>query len=286
MGASVKAFARGYSPLHLAAKYGDGAMVQVLLKAGADIEGRQKNALGGGTPLAEALSARNLAAAEALIKGGASLTARNNYKRTLLYEAASENLAKLIPLIAKKVDVNAIDASGGTALHVASYFGHLEAMDALLALKAKRDVLSNGREGDHGGAPIHEAAAGGQPKAIARLLKAGDDVDMPSRKGETPLYFAIREKSLPTVNALLKAGAKVNVHDKKRVTPLMAAVMKGEVEVAKLLISKGGDLQVRTKERAMITDSKDAMHTVPPGSSLHDIAKLMKMPKLAALVRA
>jgi len=72
-----------WAALHLAAKYGDAAMISVLLKAGADLEGRQKNALGG---------------------DGAD-----------------------------------------TPLHMASYHGHLEAIEALLALKAKRDVLSLGR---------------------------------------------------------------------------------------------------------------------------------------------
>ena len=142
-----------------------------------------------------------------------------------------------------------------------------------------------GAEGDYGGAPLHAAANSGQLKVIARLLKAGDDVDLLSRPGETPLFFAIREKKgQPAVAALIKAGASVNVKNKTGVTPLMTAVMEGRVEAAKLLVSKGADTSVVTKKRTMISDSKDTMQTVEVGSSLMAIAKLMKLPKLVAVL--
>ncbi len=285
-GARVNSVARGFQPLHLAGKYGDARLVQLLVKAGADLEGTQKNALGGETPLGGAIGDGNEDAAAALIAAGASLKARDNFNRTLLHEAAGENLVSLVIRLAKKLDVNATTDSGETPLHYAASGNHVEAIDALLKLKAKRDALAKSSSGGLGGAPLHTAADQGHVEAIDRLLKAGTPVDLLTSRKRTALYVAAQQGHLNAVKALVNAGANVNAREPKYgLTPLLVAAQNGKTDVVKFLISKGADVHARTKASVYVDDPKGAMKGAPAGSGgavFADIQKNAQLKKLFA----
>lgn len=62
----------GWTPLHLAAHYGQPEIVKLLLKNGADINAIASNAIGN-TPIMAAIAGRNLEAIKSLVDGGANL---------------------------------------------------------------------------------------------------------------------------------------------------------------------------------------------------------------------
>jgi hypothetical protein len=83
-------------------------------------------------------------------------------------------------------DVNEKDENGGTPLQVATYEGHKETVELLIANGA--DV--NAKE-TFGGTPLHSAAYVGLKEIAKLLLAKGADVNAKDFKGDTPLDWAI-----------------------------------------------------------------------------------------------
>ena len=100
-----------------AAKANDSALVNKLLKQGAELEWRNPN-YGGRTPLSIACgTAGSYEAAEALCAHGAELDARDNYQNTPLILAARNGRTKICEmLLALGADPSLKDSHGETAL--------------------------------------------------------------------------------------------------------------------------------------------------------------------------
>ena len=78
--------AEGLTPLHSAAMYGTGEMIEILLAAGADISARNEC---GSTPLHSAASLGTVETIQALLDGGADVLAEEADGWTPLHRAAS-----------------------------------------------------------------------------------------------------------------------------------------------------------------------------------------------------
>lgn len=83
-----------------------------------------------------------------------------------------------------------------------------------------------------------------RPAAIAALLSAGADPNVPDDRGNTPLHRASYGDCAECVSLLLRAGAQVSARNSKGVTPLHLcdAVSIG------VLLKAGADPQVRDEE--------------------------------------
>jgi ankyrin repeat protein len=99
--------------LRLAARFSGVAEVEVLLKAGADVNAKGTD---GSTPLHEAAANNTSPVLEALLKGGAKVNAKNALGMTPLHLAAwfNPSLAVLEVLLNARADPRAIDNSGKT----------------------------------------------------------------------------------------------------------------------------------------------------------------------------
>ena len=92
------------------------------------------------------------------------------------FDAAREGDVKELAesIFTAGVSMDAIDDDGSTALHYASFGGHVGAVKALLMAGAKTDIRATG----HGGTPLHVAVHYNQLKVAAALLESGSvDVD-------------------------------------------------------------------------------------------------------------
>ena len=137
-----------------------------------------------------------------------------------------------------------LSAAGDTRLADASEQGDRDAVRSLLTQKV--DV--NAAQGD-GMTALHWAASHDDLVTTELLLKAGANVKAGTRIGAiTPLFMASKNGSAAIIGALLKAGASASSPDEHGTTPLMMAAASGDTDAVKILLEHGAD--VNAKESA------------------------------------
>src|SRR5262245_34660346 len=201
----------GETPLHIAARRGDAAMVQMLLDHGADLHARLRG------------------------------FNQNHQDRTVLMDAAiGKNLDVVKLLIARGADLFAKDASGFTALDWAGFQSKRTANHLRKAM---------GTKGEQAALGIHDAARAGALARIRELIDAGSPVDLREDAGRrgTPLHEAALAGQVEAVRLLIDRDADVNARDHDgQCTPPHRATAKGGAPIATLLIQHGADVNART----------------------------------------
>jgi ankyrin repeat protein len=140
---------------------------------------------------------------KSLLDKGFDANTRDEKGQTGLYVAIrneSLNAAEAI-LNGPKLDVNALNAAGESALMMAALKGQLELATKLLAHGAAVNK--------EGWAPLHYAATGPNDAVIGLLIDRGADIDARSPNGSTPLMLAAGYGPESNVDLLLKRGADV-----------------------------------------------------------------------------
>jgi ankyrin repeat protein len=98
----------------------------------------------------------------------------------------------------------AFSSDGFTALHLAAFFGKLEATRFLLEAGASVDTYGTN---DLANQPLHAAAAGRHIEVCRLLLGAGADVTATQHGGYTPLHEAAQSGDVELAELFLSAGA-------------------------------------------------------------------------------
>jgi len=152
--------------------------------------------------------------------------------------AMNGDKGELQSLLQQKVDVNAAQADGATAIQWAAYANDLEMAEALI--KAGSNVRTANRDG---ATPLQLAALNGSAAMIARLVEAGADPNEKGPHGETPLMFASRNGNVAAIRVLLGHKADVNAKESLRgTTALIWAAEQGHAAAAQLLIDHGAEV--------------------------------------------
>jgi ankyrin repeat protein len=152
------------------------------------------------------------------------------------------DVAAVRALLAKKVNVNAPQNDGSTALHWAVHRGNAELINLLV--RAGANVKSATREGV---TPLWLASVNGDPAAIGALIEAGADANEKLPLGRSPLMIASRTGNVAAMTVLLDKGANPNTKDTLRgTTPLMWAADESHAPAVKLLIDRGADITARS----------------------------------------
>jgi ankyrin repeat protein len=159
-------------------------------------------------------------------------------------------------LLQKKVDVNAAEGDGATALHWASYRDDVESASLLIRAGANVNAAN-----DLGVTPLWTACQNGSAAMVRTLLAAGANPNAALLAGETPVMVAARSGYPDIVELLLAKGAKPNGHGARGQTALMWAVAEKHPEVVKVLLAHGVDIQARS-------DVWKEVMAVPPHSIL------------------
>ena len=163
--------------------------------------------------------------------------------RVPLIEAVKQgDVATVRALIAQKVDVNAAEPDGTTALHWAAHLG--DAASADLLIKAGADVRATTR---NGATPFGLAVYKGNASLVLRLLAAGESAKAVIG-GEPVIMMAARAGDPVAVKALLAAGADPNVVEPTRgQTALMWAAAEGNTAAVRVLVEGGANINARSK---------------------------------------
>lgn len=165
-------------------------------------------------------------------------------RRVALIDAVKNGEVNTVrALLAQKVDVNAGEADGSTAMHWAAHMGHGQIAEALI--KAGANVKAVTR---NGATPYALALNKGNASVIEILLKAGEDPKAVIA-GEPAIMMAARAGNPEAVKSLLAHGADPNVAEPTRKqTALMWAASEGHGDVVRVLIEGGADVRARSSE--------------------------------------
>jgi ankyrin repeat protein len=160
-----------------------------------------------------------------------------------LVEAAQrQDRVAVKALLQQRLDVNARQPDGATAIAWAAHWNDLEAAELLIRAGADVNVAN-----DLGVAPLSLACKNGSAAMVARLLSAGANPNAASSSGETPLITASRTGNPEVVKALLARGAEVNAtRTAMKQTPLMYAAAEGHADVVRVLVEAGADPRARS----------------------------------------
>lgn len=176
-----------------------------------------------------------------LLRAGAGMEARDASGSTALLVATRANRVEAArALIEAGADVNAKDRIGDSPYLYAGARGHLEILGMTLAHGA--DLRSTNR---YGGTALIPAAERGHVDTVKTLVEAGVAVDHVNRLGWTALLEAVilgdgGERHRKIVAILLQAGADPNLADRDGVTPLQHARARGYREIERALRAAGG----------------------------------------------
>ena len=232
------------SALWTAADKGDEAAVRLLLRRrGVNLEAGQ----GGdyGTALCAAAKFGHSSVVELLLRAGANINAQHSSGATPLYLAAESGQAAVVrTLIAAGAALNVqVKDSGFTPLLCAARFGTLEVVQVLI--EAGADIHSTGHNGT---TVLHMAARSNEPGLIPYLLGAGAGCHLDSKlvgSLSTPLMVACSVGSATAVERLLEAGAEVGARTVEGGTALQFASYTGRLHVVELLLAAGADARLR-----------------------------------------
>ena len=149
--------------------------------------------------------------------------------------------AAAVVLIEKRVNVNAPEPDGTTALHWAAHNGDVDLVQRLIRAGANVKAVN-----DFGATPMSEAAVLADPALIGALLEAGANVESPNGDGQTALMIVARTSRVDTARLLLTHGANVNAVEKWRgQTALMWAAAQSQPAMVRALIAAGADVNAR-----------------------------------------
>ena len=173
-------------------------MVQVLLDAGADVNGRQRD---GVTPLMSAAWNNELGFVRQLLVLGADPNARLESGLTALMLAGSSGYQEVVDVLAFVTETQRDQNAG--SLWAAASAGDLAAVEKALAAGVSPNALA-GLDLN----PLLAAAMNKHSSVVARLLGAGANPNFSTKyNGLTPLWYAKAWQDEPTIKLLVEAGA-------------------------------------------------------------------------------
>ncbi|XP_050565900.1 ankyrin repeat domain-containing protein 6 isoform X5 [Cygnus atratus] len=164
-GAKVAVTKHGRTPLHLAAHKGHLHVVQILLKAGCDLDIQDD---GDQTALHRAAVVGNTDVIATLIQEGCALDRQDKDGNTALHEACWHGFSQSAKVLVKAgANVLAKNKAGDTALHVAAALNHRKVVKLLLEAGADTSVVNNA-----GQTPLEVARQHNNPEVALLLTKA------------------------------------------------------------------------------------------------------------------
>ncbi|KFV60766.1 Ankyrin repeat domain-containing protein 6 [Tyto alba] len=242
-GAKVAVTKHGRTPLHLAAHKGHLHVVQILLKAGCDLDIQDD---GDQTALHRAAVVGNTDVIATLIQEGCALDRQDKDGNTALHEACWHGFSQSAKVLVKAgANVLAKNKAGNTPLHLACQNSHSQSTRVLLLGGSRADLKNNA-----GDTCLHVAARYNHLPIVRVLLSAFCSVHEKNQAGDTALHVAAALNHRKVVKLLLEAGADASVVNNAGQTPLEVARQHNNPEVA-LLLTKASQVSRFNRGRSL-----------------------------------
>jgi ankyrin repeat protein len=227
------------SALHYSCLGGHAEVTTYLIDEGASVEGRSEN---GSTPLHGAAQLGHPTIVRKLVERGADVKAVDEEGHTPLHCACVRGDPTVVQfLVDRGADYDAQDKDGDTPLHGAATMGHAEVVTVLIHSRADLSKANN-----LGLTPIHQAENAGHRNVALAITNSRD------ASGKTPLFRLVEELSMDppaervreiedTVHDYIQCDADINIQVDGS-TPLLLSIFHGYEDIAADLIKNGADV--------------------------------------------
>ncbi|XP_024913767.1 ankyrin-3 isoform X15 [Cynoglossus semilaevis] len=241
-GAAVDFKARNdITPLHVASKRGNSNMVRLLLERGAKIDARTKDGL---TPLHCGARSGHEQVVEMLLNRGAPILSKTKNGLSPLHMATQGDHLNCVQLLLHHdVPVDDVTNDYLTALHVAAHCGHYKVAKVIVDKKANPNAKAL-----NGFTPLHIACKKNRVKVMELLLKHGASIQAVTESGLTPIHVAAFMGHENIVHQLINHGASPNTSNVRGETALHMAARAGQSNVVRYLIQNGARVDAKAKD--------------------------------------
>jgi ankyrin repeat protein len=241
-GANPKATTRlgGYTPLLLASRTGNAAVMEVLLGPGAGSDAANAATVNGSTALMLASASGKADAVRLLLEKGANVNASEHARNetALMFAAASGRADVIRLLMAKGADAGAMTK----VIDLTEFAKEEQERFAQFAQQSGR--ASQGGQGQNGQAAQAQGRGGrGRGQGTAGVDRQYLYPELVAYQGGlAALHIAARQGSIESVQALLDAGADIDQPSAgDRITPIIIATLNGHFDLAEVLLDRGAD---------------------------------------------
>ncbi|XP_035389732.1 ankyrin-3 isoform X2 [Electrophorus electricus] len=241
-GAAVDFRARNdITPLHVASKRGNRNMVKLLLDRGARIDARTKDGL---TPLHCGARSGHEQVVEMLLDRGAQILSKTKNGLSPLHMATQGDHLNCVQLLLHHdMPVDDVTNDYLTALHVAAHCGHYKVAKVIVDKKANPNAKAL-----NGFTPLHIACKKNRSKVMELLLKHGASIQAVTESGLTPIHVAAFMGHENIVTQLMNHGASPNTANVRGETALHMAARAGQTGVVKYLVQNRALVDTRSKD--------------------------------------
>ncbi|XP_062858733.1 ankyrin-3 isoform X5 [Trichomycterus rosablanca] len=241
-GAAVDFRARNdITPLHVASKRGNSNMVRLLLERGARIDAKTKDGL---TPLHCGARSGHEQVVEMLLDRGAPILSKTKNGLSPLHMATQGDHLNCVQLLLHHdVPVDDVTNDYLTALHVAAHCGHYKVAKVIMDKKANPNAKAL-----NGFTPLHIACKKNRIKVMELLLKNGASIQAVTESGLTPIHVAAFMGHENIVTQLINHGASPNTTNVRGETALHMAARAGQTGVVKYLVQNGALVDAKSKD--------------------------------------
>ena len=253
------------TPLHWAAGNGHLEIVKLLLDEGAVIDACDKFGM---DALLWSAWFGHKHCIQHMIHAGVSKSSRNKRGSAWLHCAVQNDRLGVVDMLSQEMqdfDIDAVDNSGRSALHIACKYGRKDIVASLL-----KSSCNVGLKDKSGNTPLHTAAIHGHFGLINLLVSAKCNLEDTNDLQQTSLHAAAHSGHAEFCRKLLEHDIDVNCETDDELCPLHLAVSGNHVQVCKVLLEHNADIDSSNKH------NQTPLHFAVAGSNIELTNLLLK----------
>ncbi|KAM8958452.1 uncharacterized protein AAEQ78_020684 isoform 3-T4 [Lycaon pictus] len=146
----------------------------------------------------------------------------------------------MVAFLLEEANINAVDYTNRTALHLACAIGR----EDMVKLLVDRHCQLNLRDGEDRTALVKcsQAIQCQEEPCVTLLLEHGADPKVKDNKGNTALHYAAHEGIVSIAEKLLLQNANIEAKNMDGLTPVLVALNENKEQMVKFLVGKGARL--------------------------------------------